>query len=424
MKNDHSLTIEKLAPLIQRKKLSPVELTHFLLDRIQRFQTTINAYITITADLAMEQARKAEKEILRGRYRGVLHGIPISLKDLFHASGIGTTAGSKILGRYKPKENAIVVNRLLDSGCILLGKTNLHEFAFGATNINPHYGPVRNPWDIRRMSGGSSGGSAASVVSAQAIGSFGTDTGGSIRIPSAACGCVGLKPTYGRVPMAGVIPLAASLDHAGPLSRCVMDAAFLFEAVAEPPIWDCDARRATAEIRKGAKSFRIGIPRQYFFDHLQPAVRKAVLDAISVFAQLGAEIREVELKGMKETAHLAAEITGDEAFAYHEEWLSRRPQAYGKDVRFRLQQCRKATATSYIHAQQKRLAYTEGLAEAMEALHLLLTPTLPIVAPLIEQDEVRIERCSVSRAPEILRDCPLSQYLADSLLKAFPWVCS
>jgi aspartyl-tRNA(Asn)/glutamyl-tRNA(Gln) amidotransferase subunit A len=395
MENDHSLTIENLAPLIQRKKLSPVELTRFLLDRIRRLQPAINAYITVTAELAMTQARKAEREILRGRYKGVLHGIPISLKDLFHTSGIRTTAGSKVLGRHTPRENAVVVDRLLDSGCILLGKTNLHEFAFGATNVNPHYGPVRNPWDIRRMSGGSSGGSAASVVSAQALGSLGTDTGGSIRIPSAACGCVGLKPTYGRVPMAGVIPLAGSLDHAGPMSRCVMDAAYLFEAVAEPPIWNRNARKARAEIRKGAKSYRIGIPRQYFFDRLQPEVRKAVLEAISVFAQLGAEIREVELKGMEDTARLAGEITGDEALAYHEAWLKRRPQDYGDDIRSRLQQCMKATATSYIRAQQERRGYSERLAESLEACHLLLTPTLPVVAPCIEQNEIRIGRSTV-----------------------------
>jgi len=263
MENNCELTIEALAPLIRRKKLSPVELTRFLLERISRMQPGINAYITVTADIAMAQARKAEKEICRGGYRGVLHGIPISLKDLFYTRGIRTTAGSKILRKFMPKENAQVVDRLLEAGCVLLGKTNLHEFAFGATNVNPHYGPVRNPWDRNRISGGSSGGSAASVVSAQAIASFGTDTGGSIRIPAAACGCVGLKPTYGRVSMAGVIPLAFSLDHAGPLSRCVMDAAFLLDAVAEPKVWAGNPKRMTSEISKGIKGFRVGIPRQY-----------------------------------------------------------------------------------------------------------------------------------------------------------------
>jgi aspartyl-tRNA(Asn)/glutamyl-tRNA(Gln) amidotransferase subunit A len=392
MENDSNLTIEKLAPLIRRKKISPVELTLFFLERISRLQPRINAFITVTGDLAMAQARQAEKEIVRGRYRGVLHGIPISLKDLFHTRGIRTTAGSKILRRFVPKENAAVVHRLLESGCVVLGKTNLHEFAFGCTSVNPHYGPVRNPWDIRRISGGSSGGSAASVVSAQALGSFGTDTGGSIRIPSAACGCVGFKPTHGRVPMAGVIPLAESLDHAGPLSRCVLDAAFLFEAVAEPNLWHLNAARAKAEVRKGIRSYRIGVPRQYFFDRLQPAVRGSVLSAIEVFEHLGAEIREVDLEGMSETARLAGEITGDEAAAYHQRWLEKRAREYGNDVRSRLIQSRKASATAYIRAQQDRLAYGGRFARILETIHILLAPTIPIVAPFIDQNEIRIGR--------------------------------
>jgi aspartyl-tRNA(Asn)/glutamyl-tRNA(Gln) amidotransferase subunit A len=392
MENNHRLTIEILAPLIRRKKLSPVELTRFLLDRISRLQPGINAYITVTADIAMAQARKAEKEIVKGHYRGTLHGIPISLKDLFYTRNIRTTAGSKILRKFVPKENAAVVNRLLKSGSVLLGKTNMHEFAFGATNANPHYGPVRNPWDTNRISGGSSGGSAASVVSAQAIGSFGTDTGGSIRIPAAACGCVGFKPTYGRVPMEGVIPLSGSLDHAGLLSRCVMDAAFLFEAVGEPNLWDLHTERAIAEIRKGIRSLRIGVPRQYFFDRLQPVVRKAVLAAINVFEHLGAGIAEVDLRGMEKTSRLAAEITADEALAYHEKWLERRSQDYGEDVRSRLELSRKSTATAYIQAQQDRLAYSERLAGSLENVHVLLAPTIPVVAPFIDQMEIKIGR--------------------------------
>ncbi|MBN1566996.1 MAG: amidase [Acidobacteria bacterium] len=392
MENNGDFTIQKLAPLIRGKKLSPVELTRFLLERISRFQQEINAYITITADTAMAQAGKAEKEICKGDYRGVLHGIPISLKDLIYTCNVRTTAGAKILRKFVPKENAELVNRLLKTGCVFLGKTNMHEFAFGATNVNPHYGPVHNPWDRRCISGGSSGGSAASVVSAQAMGSFGTDTGGSIRIPAAACGCVGLKPTYGRVPMTGVIPLAVSLDHAGPLSRCVMDAAFLFEATAEPNIWGFNPKRAVAEIGKGIKDFRIGIPRQYFFDRLQPAVRRAVLAAAAVIERAGAKIVEVNLAGMDKTAQLAAEITADEALAYHEKWLEQKFKDYGEDVRSRLELSRKATAIAYIRAQQDRLAYSEEMSKTLEGIHVLLAPTLPVVAPLIDENEVRIGR--------------------------------
>jgi aspartyl-tRNA(Asn)/glutamyl-tRNA(Gln) amidotransferase subunit A len=390
MENNCDLTIEALAPLIRRKKLSPVELTRFVLERISRLQPGLNAYITITADAAIVRARQAEKEITRGRYRGVLHGIPVSLKDLFYTRGIRTTAGSKILKNLVPQENAAIVNRLLECGCILLGKTNLHEFAFGATNINPHYGAVRNPWDTNRTSGGSSGGSAVSVVTAQALASFGTDTGGSIRIPSAACGCVGLKPSYGRVPMSGVIPLAESLDHAGPLSRCVTDAAFLLNAVANPRIWDSDPVRAVAEIRRGVKSFRIGIPRQYFFDSIQSDVREAVLASVAILEQLGARITELNLTGMEDTAGLAAEITGDEAFALHEAWLKQRPLDYGEDVRARLEQGSRATAAAYINARKKQLAYRNNFAEAMNKVDALLAPTLPITAPPIERTEIRI----------------------------------
>jgi aspartyl-tRNA(Asn)/glutamyl-tRNA(Gln) amidotransferase subunit A len=390
MENNCDLTIESLAPLIRRKELSPVELTRFFLDRIGRFQPTINAFITVTAKTALEQARQAEKELAHGRYRGVLHGIPISLKDLFCTRNIRTTAGSRILRSFVPPQNAEVVDRLLGAGAVLLGKTNLHEFAYGATNVNPHYGPVRNPWDPCRISGGSSGGSAASVISAQALASLGTDTGGSIRIPSAACGCVGFKPTYGVVPMDGVIPLAFSLDHVGPLSRCVADAAFLFEILA--PSDEAGRGRAVSEMRKGVKSLRIGVPRQYFFDRIQPDVRRAVLAAIAVLEQLGARISEVNLKGMEETAPLAAEITGDEALAYHETWLERRPQDYGKDVRSRLQQSKKRTAAAYIRAQRGMRAYRERLERVLDSVQLLAVPTLPVVAPAIDQKDVRIGR--------------------------------
>jgi aspartyl-tRNA(Asn)/glutamyl-tRNA(Gln) amidotransferase subunit A len=351
----------------------------------------------------MAQARDAEKEISGGDYKGPLHGIPVSLKDLFFTRGIRTTAGSKILRRFVPGTDAAVVRRLRECGCVLLGKTNLHEFAFGATNVNPHYGAVRNPWDLNRVSGGSSGGSAASVVTAQALASFGTDTGGSIRIPSAACGCVGIKPTFGRVPMAGVVPLAPSLDHAGPLSRCVADAAILIDAVSEPRLWKSGSARGLEDMRRGVRSCRIGVPRQYFFDRIHPDVREAVAAATEVLRQLGAKVDEVNLRGMEETERLAVEITGDEAFAYHEPWLERRPQDYGKDVRLRLNQCRKSTAATYIRAHQKRLEYAERLSRALEKVDVLLAPTLPVAAPNIGQKEVQIGRSTEDVRAALLR---------------------
>jgi aspartyl-tRNA(Asn)/glutamyl-tRNA(Gln) amidotransferase subunit A len=388
MENNCWLTIENLAPLIRRKELSPIELTQFLLERISRLQPTINAYITITAETAIAQARQAEKDILKGRYRGALHGIPISIKDLFYSRGIRTTAGSRVLKRFYPKKNAVAVDRLLRAGCILLGKTNLHEFAYGPTNINPHYGPVRNPWDTSRISGGSSGGSAASVISAQAIAALGTDTGGSIRIPAAACGCVGLKPSFGRVPLDGVIPLAPSLDHIGPLSRCVTDAALIFEAIANPLPGDSAGKQVMGKIRQDVKSLRIGVPRQFFFSRVKSQVKQAVSAAIAEFETLGAEVLEVDLKGMERTTGIAAEVTGDEAFAYHAKWLEKRPQDYGKDVRIRLEQSKKATAVAYIQARQEMNAYGQRLAQVLDKVHLLIAPTLPMVAPGIEETEV------------------------------------
>jgi aspartyl-tRNA(Asn)/glutamyl-tRNA(Gln) amidotransferase subunit A len=392
MDNDCDLTITRLAPLIRQKAISPVELTKFCLEQIARLQPEINAYITVTPEIALAQARRAESEITKGLYRGVLHGIPINFKDLFLTRGVRTTAGSKVLREFIPKESAVVVNSLLQAGCILLGKANMHEFAFGATNIHSHYGPVRNPWNTTCISGGSSGGSAASVVTAQVIASFGTDTGGSIRIPSAACGCVGFKPSYNRIPMNGIIPLSGTLDHAGPLSRCVIDAAFLFEAVTTTRMLDSNSGRVTRAVRSGVKDLVIGIPRQYFFSRIQSRVRELVFTAARVFEQLGADIREVNLKGMEETEQLAADITGCEALAFHEKWLRTRPRDYSKDVRIRLEQNRKMTATAYIQSLDKRITYAREFERVMETVHLLLTPTLPVIAPAIDEADVKIGR--------------------------------
>lgn len=403
MENNCDLTIEKLAPQIRRKTLSPVELTQFLLDRISKFQPSVNAYITVMAESALAQARRAEREIIRGHYRGMLHGIPLSLKDLFFTQGVPTTAGSKILKDFIPDRNAAAVDLLLHAGCIVLGKTNLHEFAYGPTNINPHYGPVRNPWALNRISGGSSGGSAASVVAAMAIASLGTDTGGSIRIPSAACGCVGLKPTSGRIPLEGVIPLSFSLDHVGPLSRCVADAACLFDILAQPKIPGRDPGSILKVMRRGVHSLKIGVPRQYFFDRVQPEVRRAILAAANVFDQLGAAVAEVDLPEMKETERLAAEITGDEAFAYHEKWLREKPREYGADVRSRLELSRNASAISYIQALEAMKLYREKLDQALGHIHILIAPTLPIVVPSLDQKEAIVKGSHEDVRPALLR---------------------
>jgi aspartyl-tRNA(Asn)/glutamyl-tRNA(Gln) amidotransferase subunit A len=403
LSNDHRLTIEHLSPLIRRRKLSPVELTEFVLDRIPVLQPRLNAFITITAERALTRARQAEREITKGNYRGSLHGIPVCLKDIFHTRGIRTTAGSRILRAFTPDENACVVERLEQAGTVLVGKTNLHEFAFGATNVNPHYGSVHNPWLHGRISGGSSGGSAAAVVAGLAVASLGTDTGGSVRIPAAACGCVGLKPTYGRVPLHGVIPLATSLDHVGPICRSVVDAALMLEAISGADPRDITSTGAPGEslirkLDKTIRGLRIGVPKQYFFDRLQPEVRSAVFESLDQLENLGAELPEINLRSMNRTADLAAEITVAEALAYHWNWLQKRASDYGSDLRSRMESSADMPAVTYLHAQRSREAYRRLFLESMQSVDLVAAPTLPVTAPPIESRDVR-----TGRSPEDVR---------------------
>ncbi len=387
--NDENLTITKVAPLIRKRLLSPVELTKALLARIERLQPALNAFITVTSDLALKQARQAEREITKRRYRGALHGIPITIKDLFCTAGIRTTAGSKILRNFVPTENAIVVDRMREAGTILLGKTNLHEFAFGATNVNPHYGPVHNPWDLDRISGGSSGGSAAAVSAGLCLASLGTDTGGSIRLPAAACGVVGLKPTFGLIPTNGVIPLSFTLDHVGPLCRCVEDAALMLGVMAGQDAAGPISLRGSG---KRIRNLRIGVPKNYFFDRLQSEVRHRLLAAHTALESMGAKIQEIKLEGIQETVDLAADIVFPEALAFHWKWIKKRPGDYGEDLRTRMQGRMAQTAVTYLQALQKRRQYAESFKKAMESVDVLAVPTIPIIAPRIDEQEVKIGR--------------------------------
>jgi aspartyl-tRNA(Asn)/glutamyl-tRNA(Gln) amidotransferase subunit A len=405
--NDQNLTISKMAPLIRRRKISPVELTEFFLERIDRLQPKLNALLTLTPALARKQARQAEKEILKGRYRGPLHGIPLTLKDLFYTAGIRTTGGSKILRRFVPRENAAVVDRLFAAGSILLGKTNLHEFAYGVTNVNPHYGPVHNPWDLDRVPGGSSGGSAAAVSAGLCLATLGTDTGGSIRIPSSACGVVGLKPTRGLVPLQGVIPLAFSLDHVGPISRCVEDAALVLEAIAGSDSGQSNlfqqGRFFSRPLRQGMRGIRVGIPRAYFFDRLQREVRQKVEAACTTLGKLGAKLREVEMKDMKKAGPLVALITVGEALSYHWKWLQSRAEDYGTDVLARMRRNQGQRTVDYLQAQQERRRFTEAFTKIFESVDILAVPTLPVVPPLIGEKEINWGRTKEDVRAALLR---------------------
>ncbi len=387
--NDENLTIARLARLLKRRKLSPVELTIWALDRIDRQQSRLNSFITVTASSALDHAKAAEREICRGKYRGPLHGMPLSLKDLIYTRGVRTTAGSKILRRFVPNSDAPVVERLGRAGAILLGKTNLHEFAYGATSVDSHFGAVHNPWDTGRMSGGSSGGSAASTAAASSLASLGTDTGGSIRIPAAACGCVGFKPTYGLISTEGVIPLSATLDHVGPLTRCVEDAALLIDLLAaDEPV----TPGAVRDLRRGVRGLTFGVPGNYFFDHLDTEVRHSVMAAAGVFHDLGARVREVRIQCMEDTAELSRVIPQAEALVYHWKWMKERPGDYDPAIRARLEGGMGITAVDYLQARARQILYMRAFDLVMERVDLLLVPAHPVTAPLIEQKEVSIGR--------------------------------
>src|SRR5207245_2669601 len=289
------LGIEEAAGLLRERRLSPVDVTEAALARIASL-ARLNAFITVTAELALEQAREAEREIAAGRYRGPLHGIPVAVKDLFATSGIRTTAGSRILGDWVPVEDATVVRQLNEAGGVLVGKLTMHEFAYGISSVNPHYGDVRNPYDETRIPGGSSGGSAVAVVTGMAFAAMGSDTGGSIRIPAALCGCVGIKPTYGRSSLHGVVPLAWSLDHPGPLARAVRDVAIALGATSghdprDPASADRPVPAYLAEVERGAKGMRVGVPRDHVWEQVAPEIASAVRAAIDRLAGAGAEVR-------------------------------------------------------------------------------------------------------------------------------------
>src|ERR1700728_2931767 len=294
-------TIVELAPRLRRKEISPVELTRACLDRIQKLNPTLNAFITVSADSALAEARAAEKEISRGEWRGPLHGIPVALKDIIDTAGTRTTAASSVFQDRIPVEDAEVVKRLRQAGAVILGKNNLHEFAYGGSSLISFSGNVHNPRNTAHIAGGSSGGSAAAVAAGLCYASIGTDTAGSIREPAALCGCVGIKPTYGRVSTRGVIPLSWSLDHVGPLAAAVSDAAVVLQAIAGYDPLDTNSVDVAASdyvsvLVESTKTLRIGIPRTYFYDDLHAEVRAAVEEALAVIRKRVAEIHDVRIE--------------------------------------------------------------------------------------------------------------------------------
>ena len=403
-----SLTLAEQARLIRSGKTSPVEVVESTLRQIERVDGRVNAYITVLADAALSAAHEAEREIVAEGYRGPLHGIPVALKDLFYTRGIRTTGGSKILREFVPDEDATVVARLKEAGAVIVGKTNMHEFAYGPTSINPHYGDVHNPWDPSRISGGSSGGSAAAVATFMASAALGSDTGGSIRIPAALCGVVGIKPTYGRVSRHGAIPCGWSLDHVGPLCRTAEDAALLLSAIAG---WDpkdpASSREPVpdyvAEISQGVSGMRAAVIQEYATDPMEPAVAAAFQAALEVLRQSGMRVDEVSVPETRYAVPASTAILSTECTAYHEERLRTRPEDYGPDVRARLEGGLLVAATDYVKAQRIRRLLTDQLQTILRRYDALLCPTEPVVAPRLDQETALFGTLEETRVAALTR---------------------
>lgn len=381
--------IAELAPRLKAGEVSPVALAEAALARIEARDGALNAFMTVTAERALAAARDAEAEIAQGRYRGPLHGVPLAVKDLYATKGVRTTGGSKLLADWLPDFDAAAVERLKAAGAVLLGKTSMHELAYGTTSNNPHYGPVRNPWDTACHPGGSSGGSAAAVAAGLCYGALGSDTGASIRQPAACCGIVGLKPTFGRVSKFGALPLSWSLDHMGPMTRGVADAALMLQALAGPDPRDpnCVDRPVpdySAGLDTGVAGKRIALARGFFFTDCDPEVTAAVEAAARTFEGLGARIEEIELPEL-DSAYLIGGITvACEATAYHAGNLRQRPEAFSEELRGSLEIGALYSAVDYLQAQRVRRRVTEAIRGAMAPFDAVLSPTSPVPATPID----------------------------------------
>jgi aspartyl-tRNA(Asn)/glutamyl-tRNA(Gln) amidotransferase subunit A len=378
-----------VAAKIRARQISPVDVTKSVLARIDALDATFNAFVTVLAEQALDDARDAEREILAGRYRGPLHGVPVSLKDLFATEGVRTTAGSRVLADHIPDHDATVVERLRMAAAIVVGKTNMLEFAYAA--VHPDYGPTRNPWDPARSSSGSSSGSAVAVATGMGYGSIGSDTGGSIRLPAAYCGIVGLKPTYGRVSRHGGIPVSWSADHFGPMTRTAGDAAALLGAIAGEDPRDPTSGRVpvpdyVAALGGGLAGKRIGVSERYLRHHVDPAVLEMVEQAIATLEGLGAAVEEISLPPPSEAVAALLAILMPEATVYHLPWLREQPESYSAAVRERLELGAVTPAVSYIQGQQARRRVIDAFLAAMEPVDLLVTPTGPTAATLLEGD--------------------------------------
>ncbi len=380
------LTISEAKELLSRREISAGELYADCLRQIERLNPRLNAFITVASVIARSEATKQSPNLQKDL---PLFGIPIALKDLYETAGIRTTAGSKFFADYIPAEDAFVVQKLKAAGAAILGKTNMHEIALGVTGANPHYGACRNPWDVTRITGGSSSGSAAAVAAGMCLGALGTDTGGSIRIPAALCGVVGMKPTYGRVSLRGVIPLAWNLDHAGPMARTVRDVALLLQVIAgydplDPACVNLPVDNYLETIDGGVQGWRVALADGEYSADSDVEVLASVEDAAKVFEQSGAVVTKADVSFLGEASLANGLMVQADAAAYHRQRLAEHPDWFGEDVRQRLQTGAAYTSTEYALARRTQVEMRRKLEHFFADYDILLTPTTSIPAPPVE----------------------------------------
>ncbi len=388
-----SLKIHEVAALVKQRRISPVEITRACLARIEALNPLLNAFIAVTAESALSEARRAESEIQRGQWRGPLHGIPIGLKDLIDTAGVRTTAASALFKDRVPQEDAPVVQRLREAGAVFLGKLNMHEFAFGpTTRTTSYFERVRNPWALEHISGGSSGGSGAAVAAGFCYAALGSDTGGSIRQPASFCGIVGLKPTYGRVSTRGTIPVSWSADHIGPMTRSVVDTAIVLQAIAgydekEPTSYDMPVEDyGSAATSPGRLQMRVGVPREFFYSDLEPEVKQALEQAIATLMELSGEVREAALEVSKDRTVILAE-----AYAYHAENIATHPDLYLPETLAKLKLGAGIDMGTYIKARLKLDQHRRQCLKVFADLDVLATPTAPVPPPKSSEIPTRFD---------------------------------
>lgn len=378
-------TILELSQLFRNGSASPVEITTDCFSRVQKLNPALKAFITLTKSSALDQARQAETEIHSGRWRGPLHGVPIGLKDLIDTAGIRTTAASAVYKNRVPAHDAFIVSRLNQAGAVLLGKQNLHEFAYGGSSMISYFGEVRNAWNPAHIAGGSSGGSATAVAAGLGYGAIGTDTAGSIRDPASLCGIVGIKPTYGLVSARGVVPLSQSLDHVGPLARTVADSAAILQAIAghdadDPTSVNTPVPDYLAAINHPITGLRIGVPRHYFFDDLNGEIAAALKNALDVLLSMNAELREIKVEVPTDRTLQAAE-----SFDFHREIVSRASHSYQPETLRRIRSGENITWEQIAAARAELGRTRHDIAGIFENIDVLITPTVPILTPTIEE---------------------------------------